>query len=129
MERETKSFAEAHAYFDRIFNQACNLVTASNDALTDDEETANASLPFDSVRVLGNGEREALMNELMEYTQAAWGEILKRVQSNGGSIDHQSVCQIIMPQLFLGFMAGYRHCVEEIELPTIEGGMPDGPSD
>jgi hypothetical protein len=121
-DREPKAYGEADEYYDQLFKDVFDIVSSVVEAKKEDPNTTS-DLPFDMVRVIGHDERVALVRELEMYSKAALDEASNVGQRQGG-IMLQQMLGLIAPQMLLSFCAGYRHAVQEIELPPGELDAP-----
>jgi hypothetical protein len=126
-ERDAKDFGSAREYFDKIFMQSAEVCNTMIAAIKFDPDRANTDLAYQTVRVFGEDETSALGAELHENAAIVAQSINTVLAQGNGRAPIDAVTAVIVPQLFLAFMAGYRHAVEEVELPSLgEVVLPGG---
>lgn len=118
-DRPERNSVDADEHFDKIFREAAEIVEHTQAAVREKGAKARFDLPYDVIRVFGDEERQALMREIWEYAESAVGNSFNVANGQGGMINPQQLISMLAPQLFLAFMAGYRHATEEIEIPPV----------
>ena len=110
-ERQPRGFDEARNYFEQCFEHASDIIGHVTHSWANDPAATNTDLPFDVVRVIGEEERNALMNELLAHARAATTSLVEIGELRQVTIS--DIEPIMMSLMFLSWSAGYRHSIEE----------------
>jgi hypothetical protein len=121
-ERDQRDYDDAQKYFEGLFRDTLDVVHTSNESLKDEKE--ESVLPFEIARVLGPDERSALTRELSAYVNGALTTAAQLGQRQGG-LHIQQMLKLLTPQMLLSFLAGYRHAIQEVELPELDLTIDD----